>query len=130
MRFWSNTTYQGLLLFLVALLMLGCAITINPDGFHAVVGGTYYGHADDQSEKDAEGVANKGKSRWHTYAARTWGTSGIEGKITTDSELISIQGAGISDNLSQTLGDNIIEALGDDVSCALQPAQAKCIKKK
>jgi hypothetical protein len=112
-------------------LLMGCAFTLNPDGFHAVLGGTYYGHADDQSDKgkvtDATEGITKGKSRWHTYAARTWGTSGIEGEITTDSELISIQGAGISDNLSKTLGDDIVDKIGDNVSCALQPMQPKCV---
>jgi uncharacterized protein YceK len=118
---------KGSVLALVILIGLsGCAVTINPDGFHAVVGGTYYGHADDQSEKGAEDTATKDKSRWRTYAARTWGTSGIEGKITTDSELISIQGAGISDNLSKTLGDDIVDKIGDDVSCMMQPMQPKC----
>ena len=105
----------------IFLIMLsGCAFTINPDGLHAVLGGTSYGHADDQTEKPSN-------SRWHTYAARTWGTSGIEGEITTDSELISIQGSGISDHLSETLGDDIVDKIGDSVACALQPIQPKCI---
>jgi hypothetical protein len=105
-----------------ALFWLGaCAFTINPDGLHAVVGGTYYGHADDQAERGEGDTTAKGKSRWHTYAARTWGTSGIEGKITNDSELISIQGKGLSDNLSETLGKDIVRDL---VAAALKATPA------
>ena len=102
----------------------GCAFHIGSDGLDMVFAGTYYGHTDKQAGKDAV------PQRWTTHAARTWGTSGIEGKITTDSETISIQGEGISAEMSATLGNDVIATVADQVSCALQPAQAKCIPTK
>ena len=113
---------------LAALVSFGCAVHVGPDGVDVVLAGTYYAHSDDQTDTgNGEGAEGAGSSRWRTHAARTWGTSGIEGEITTDKELISIQGSGMSDNLSETLGDDIVEKVADQVSCALQPAQPKCI---
>ena len=112
------------LLCALAVIAPGCAFHLGTDGIDVVLAGTYYGHTDKQAGKDAV------PQRWTTHAARTWGTSGIEGKITTDSETISIQGDGMSKELSATLGNDVIATVADQVSCALQPSQAKCIPTK
>ena len=98
------------LLVVAALWLGGCAVHVGPTGLDVVLAGTFYGHVDEQADKGGEGEdGDKGASWWGTYAARTWGTSGIEGKITNDSELISIQGEGLSKNLSETLGKDVVK---------------------
>ena len=97
-----------------AVWLTGCAVHVGPTGLDVALGGTFYGHTDKQADTGG-GEATEGgdggvASEWTTYAARTWGTSGIEGKITNDSELISIQGSGLSDNLSETLGKDVVKA--------------------
>lgn len=117
------------LLFCVFLLA-GCGFHIGPDGLSLVVAGTFYTHSDEQIDTgngDGEKDAPPGVSQWRTSALRTMGTSGIEGKITSDSETISIQGDGMSKEMSATLGDDVISTVADQVSCALQPAQPKCL---
>lgn len=113
--------FEFIAIMLIGLWGCGCAFHAGPDGIDAVLAGTFYAHTDAQSE------AEEGSSRWTTHAARTWGTSGLEGKITHDSELISITGDGISKNLAGVLGENVIEKIAHQVACALQPAQPSCL---
>jgi len=103
------------LLGVIAILALGCAVTVNGSGLHAVVGGSYYGHADENREKETSENQEKakGKSRSNTYAARTWGTAALKGTITASEETISIKGKGISATMGATLGKDIVrDALG------------------
>ena len=98
---------------LVALLSLGCGVHVGPTGLDVVLGGSFYTHVDKQADKGkgaaVEGEDASGASEWTTHATRTWGTSGIEGIITDESETITIQGEGLSKNLSETLGKDIVK---------------------
>ena len=96
--------------FALAWFVEGCAFHVGRTGIDGVLAGTFYSHSDDQmtTGKDCTDDCQPGVSRWHTHAARTWGTSGIEGKITANDETISIQGEGISDKLAGVLGEDVI----------------------
>ncbi len=110
-------------LFIAGLLatLTGCTFHAGPSGIDLAIAGSYYSHTDEQvSAYDPE-------SRWMTHAGRTWGTSGIEGQITTDSETLSITGKGISENLAGVLGEDALAELGQIIACTLQPAQPKCL---
>ena len=112
---WIWSKVWPLLFVLLALLLTGCAFTVNGSGLHAVLGGSYYGHADENREKGtAENQETaKGKSRSNTYVARTWGTAELKGKISASEETISIKGEGISETMGKTLGKDIVrEAVG------------------
>ena len=98
---------------------------MGPSGLDLVFAGSFYSHTDEQA--DAEGKGDPGSSQWATAAGRTWGTSGLEGQITEESETISITGKGISDNLAGVLGEDVIQAIAGAVACALQPAQPRCL---
>lgn len=112
---------MSLALAIALVLASGCAFHAGPSGIDLVIAGSYYSHTDEQvSAYDPE-------SRWMTHAGRTWGTSGIEGQITTDSETLSITGDGISENLAGVLGEDTIEKIAERVACALQPAQPGCL---
>ena len=107
----------GLLVASVASIVLGCAVTMNPDGLHAVFGGTYYGTAGEKPCGCGDGDTTNVQNRRHTYAARTWGTSALKGEVKNDSEKISIQGEGMSVILGETLGKDIVR---DAVAAALK----------
>jgi len=110
---------RSILTFILLIALPGCVGTINGDGVHWAVAGTYYGHSE-----EPEGGDNS--STWNTVAGRTWGTSGLEGEITSSKEKVSIQGKGISPAMAGVLGEDVVQKIGEIVSCALQPAQLGC----
>ncbi len=108
--------------FFMVTLLSGCIVHVGPTGLDVAIAGTFYSHSetnagaggtDDSEDVNGEEDSSSGPFTWRTHAARTWGTSGVEGEITTESEKISIQGKGMSDNLQETLGDDIIRDIAN-----------------
>ncbi len=64
---------------------------------------------------------------WETHIGRTFGTVGLEAKITAGSETIAVTGKGISKNMSKVLGDDVIEKLAKVAACSMQPANPNCL---
>ena len=123
----SGIFLSFVLLIVAAWIFSGCSAHVGPSGLDLVFAGSFYSHTDEQAEGEDD---DPGSSQWATAAARTWGTSGLEGRITESSETISITGNGISDNLAGVLGEDVIQAIAGAVACALQPAQPRCLSSK
>ncbi len=120
----SRFIARGLLAALPVVLViaaLGCGVHVGPTGIDVVLGGSFYTRdakqTDNRSVEADKGEDASGPSEVTTHATRTWGTSGIVAEITDTSEKISIQGKGLSKNLSETLGKDIVK---DALAAALK----------
>jgi len=108
----------SILAFVILIALPGCVGTITGDGVHWALAGTYYGHSEEPVCGQCETGEESESRTWTTVAGRAWGTNGLEGKITSQSETVSIQGEGMSEQMQKTLGDD----LGKDIVSAVSKA--------